>query len=76
MGATTSKRRSQSVQQAPTEIVRVVQQPQQPQPETRKRTLSEVIEGQYPGMMAQQRQKVAEMSEQQRRVAARDLGLH
>ena len=71
MGASTSKRRSQSVQQAPPEIVQVAPQ----QPETRKRTLSEVIEGQYPGMMAQQRQKVAEMSEQQRRVAARDLAL-
>lgn len=38
------------------------------QAQPRKRTLSEVIESQYPGMLAQQQQKVALMSAQDRRI--------
>ena len=38
------------------------------QAQPRKRTLSEVIESQYPGMLAQQQQKVAVMSAQDRRI--------
>ena len=36
----------------------------------------EVIERQYPGMLAQQRQKVQGMSTQQKRVLSAGLGLH
>ena len=35
-----------------------------------------VIERQYPGMLAQQRQKVQGMSTQQKRVLSAGLGLH
>ena len=41
-----------------------------------RRSLLEVIDGQYPGMMDQQRQKVAGMSDLERRLLSRSLGLH
>ena len=45
------------------------------QAQQRKRTLSEVIESQYPGMLAQQQQKVALMSAQDRRIMNRYYGV-
>ena len=62
------------------------QQPQQPQQsqaqahtadaDSRTRSMLEVIERQYPGMLAQQRQEVQGMSTQQKRVLSAGLGLH
>ena len=69
---------SQSQQQQQPQQTQQTQQAQAhtPDADARTRSMLEVIERQYPGMLAQQRQEVQGMSTQQKRVLSAGLGLH